>query len=78
MDDIFSTLLNVVLELICGYIPLYFLSYLILIPGKNKIEVVTDESERKQAKTEIKKVRTMMCLVWTIIIVGFNLAISLL
>lgn len=71
--DVLSVLLNVALELILGYIVFFVISWLILIPGKNKLQNVTDENGSKESKKEIMKARQWMCLAWTFIIAAVNL-----
>lgn len=65
-------LINIFIELILGYAVFYILSNLILIPGKHKIQHVTNKDNYTSAKKEINKARKWLCLGWTLIILGIN------
>lgn len=69
----FSMVISILIELIIGYIVFHIIGYLILIPGKDKILNKTNKKEYEDAKKENRKVRNGLFIVWTIVVIGFNL-----
>lgn len=75
MKYIIETLINFLIELILGYVVIIILSKIILYPGRDKIQNVTDKKRLIEKKIEIIKVRKWICIGWTVIIVIFNIYI---
>lgn len=73
----FSMIKSFLLELLIGYVVIFLIGYLILLPGKDKIQNIANKNDREEVKKENVKARKWLCIGWTLIVIGLNVYIIL-